>query len=183
MNKKGFTLIELLVVIAIIGILAALVIVSLGNARTKATDTQRKNNARSLDTALAQYYLDNGNAYPIATTAIEVWDTTGDACNGVINTGLVGATLYLSGSAACKDPSSTDTTVGLAHKYVTSAAGAAYTVGWQLATQSEGNATSGNGIYTSSATGTLTNPGGNGANFAAAAFPNSTKLFVVYGPQ
>lgn len=50
-NKKGFTLVELLLVIAIIGILAAVLFVSLGKQRERARMTTFKENVRGLVTA------------------------------------------------------------------------------------------------------------------------------------
>ena len=62
-KARGFTLIELLVVIAIIGILASIIIVSLGSAKAQGRDAKRISDLRNISLGLETYYNDNGH-YP-----------------------------------------------------------------------------------------------------------------------
>jgi len=67
LGGAGFTLIELLVAISIIGILSALLMTNLQDARSRARDVQRKSDLRQLKTALRMYYNDN-QGYPVTGT-------------------------------------------------------------------------------------------------------------------
>lgn len=87
-NKKGFTLIELLVVIAIIGILSAIGLVSLNGAREKARDSQRKSDIAQMGTAMALFFDDNSNQYPLQVNAAPA--TSADCVKNVSGT----ATFY-----------------------------------------------------------------------------------------
>lgn len=96
-HKKGFTLIELLVVVAIMGMLAALAVVALNNARARARDARRVSDIKQIQTALELYFLDNYD-YPVGTN-LHLGSETSQCLSSTGGTGwngTCGGTVYMS---------------------------------------------------------------------------------------
>ncbi len=66
---KGFTLIEILIVVAIIGILATIVMLSLGGAQARSKYARVVSDMTSIAKAVDLYQTQNNNVYPADVTA------------------------------------------------------------------------------------------------------------------
>jgi prepilin-type N-terminal cleavage/methylation domain-containing protein len=80
----AFTLIELLAVIAIIGILAALLLSAISEAKDRAIRAKCLSNVRQIDMASLSYALDNRDQMPVLVSSTALWDLAGPFATGFI---------------------------------------------------------------------------------------------------
>jgi len=111
--KKGFTLIELLVVVAIIGLLVAIILVSIGNIKAKNRDARRVADMKQISNALNLY----NNAHNLYPPVGDINDMT----TALINDGSI--------SGVPKDPLNSGSYV-----YTYNSNGINYTLGFCLET-------------------------------------------------
>jgi type IV pilus assembly protein PilA len=85
-EERGVTLIELLVVLIIIGILAAVAIAAFANQQNKAQDVDAKTHARSAQTAMESFYVENRTYAGVTTADLEEEQTALKDANGLMIT-------------------------------------------------------------------------------------------------
>jgi len=129
--NRGFTLIELLVVIAIIGILASIVLVSLGNARQKGADAGIQGNLDSIRTQAEVYSSNNNGNYAASVVATTTVLTTGTAATSCGTAGLwTDPTIAAATKAAAVQAGGPATLNGTANAYAVCGAGPTW---WAIA--------------------------------------------------
>lgn len=99
---SGFTIIEVMIVLAIAGLIMLIVFLAVPALQRNARNTQRKNDAAAIASAVANYIDNNGGTLP---TKVGAGATTGDltVCGATANTETAKLGFYTSagGNAAC----------------------------------------------------------------------------------
>jgi len=75
-SQSGFTIVELLIVIVIIGVLAGLVIVTFSGIQSRARDTERQTDIKSVFSHVEAYYAVNGKYPSLAQMNDATWRST-----------------------------------------------------------------------------------------------------------
>ncbi len=109
--KRAFSLVEILVVLSIVGVLAAVVTLSVVGVQQKNRNAQRSTHISIILNAVYQYALDNNNQLPpsITTATTSICRTTAATCSGLIDLSVLTTNQkYL--PSIPTDPSNTSTT-------------------------------------------------------------------------
>jgi prepilin-type N-terminal cleavage/methylation domain-containing protein len=93
-KAAGFTLVEIMIVVAIIGLLAAIAVPNLVNARTNAQAKACINNLRQIDSAKQQYALENKVAADTTPTSANIITYMGRGTGGSLPVCPAGGTTF-----------------------------------------------------------------------------------------